>query len=266
MDESTAEIGQMRQRFPAAYHWEELLTSWEGNTGSERPDPNVAVRNDVLRLVAKITNKEVPAGLVVDLEEVVAVIAPLELGDPDVLGHRLFQIAGRYLRRQHQAFFGTTAAETKQLLKKIAKAARTLDDLLEETAAEIVQIIQASHVHLAQNFGRESRLDVTRLAISLTDLEQAVAWLDNGINIRAHRPVEVMRRQAVIDAAQAIEQATGAPIALGARKAGTDYRERFKGISGSVLLGFLNLIVPKATEAALVKELRLARKEVSHEK
>ncbi len=265
-DDRTAEIRRSHQLFPADDYWEELSLSWERANGRKGPELNVAIINEVVRLSSKVTNTALPEELLVDLEQVVALLKPLQLQNYQVLADRLFQVAGRYLRPRHRAFLRTTAGETKQLLKKIRKATRTLDDLLDETAVEVTKIIEAAHADLAQGFGGKPRLDVSKVSISLTDLEQAVAWLENSIKIPPNRPVKVMRQQAVIAAAQAIEQATGIPIELGARKSGTSYRERFKGTSGSVLFSFLKLLAPEGTEAALVKDLRDARKRLSHKK
>ena len=265
-DDKPAENEPWYRPFPVAEYWEDLRLSWEGNAGGDGPEANVGIRNEVLRLASKVTNTALPEGLVVDLEQVLELLKALHLHEDQFLAERLFQVAGRYLRPRHQAFLGTTAGETKQLLKKILKATRALDGLLEETAVEVTQVVETAHAELAQGFGHKPSLSVSKLSISLTELEQAVAWLENSIDIAANRPTKTMRLDAVINAALAIEDATGAPIELGSRKSGTAYRDRFKGAGGSVLLNFLKLIAPESSEAALVKDLRDARKRLTRKK
>ena len=266
IDKRSAETRPSRRPFPVAGIWEELRVSWERSSDDEESGADVAIRNEIIRLISRATNKEVPVGLIVDLKQILELTRPFQLGDHTVLAERLFQVAGRYLRPRHQAFFNTSARETKRLLTKILETAELLDELLEEASTEIVKVVEEAHAKLTEECGPMQRLNVIGFSTSLTHLRQAVAFLESSIVIPPNRPVEAMRKRAVIDAAEAIEEATGSLIELGARKSGTEMRERFKGASGAALLGFLKLIAPTVTEAALVGDLRAARKRLSREK
>lgn len=107
---------------------------------------------------------------------------------------------------------------------------------------------------------------VQTLAITLTHFEQAISWLEASIEVAANRPTNVMRLQAIMGAAQAIEEATGRAIVVGWRKSGTDARDHFRGSEGKVLIDFMRMLEPKVSEAALVRDLRKARANRSQDK
>ncbi len=266
MSKITPKNGQADKRFPAQDLWEDLRRGWEAEARSVDPDPNVSNRNETLRVTARVTGVSLPQGLIVDIEQVRDVLQPLELEDDAFLAQRLFETAGRYLRPRQQAYFGTSAQQTKVKLKQLLKAALHLDELLDQTTVEVFGFIEQAHEALESAHMREPTMKVHQLWMALTPLLDAVSWLEQSIEIEPSRPPKGMRIEALVAAAQAIEHATCKPIERSWAKAGTPAVNAFKGLSGKVLLSFMRLLVPNASEAALVKDLSAARKELARAK
>ena len=94
------------------------------------PDPNVANRDDVLRIAAKATGVPLPEGLIVDVDQVRDLLKPLQLNDDQHLAQALFEAAGRYLRPRHQAFVRTSVKQTKKHLGYLLAADQHLEKIL----------------------------------------------------------------------------------------------------------------------------------------
>jgi hypothetical protein len=244
--------------FPVDHYWEELRRNWENRPETEIPAQNVQDRNAALKTAATVSGIPLDQGLIIEIDDLMSVVAPLALTDDEPLIQALLAVAGRFLLPRHREYFQSSARETKAKLRLLIDAAENLERLLEETTGEVAQVIEAAHNALQTRLGRNGTLRLHRLSMSLTMLSQALFWVERSIEIPARRSTSstVRRKQALVDAAGAIEGATERRIVTGWAKTGTPQKDEFKGADGAVLLAFMRLLEPKASEATLVKAFR----------
>lgn len=248
--------------FPVDHYWEELRRNWEDRPETEIPAQNVKGRNEALKAAARVTGVPLDHGLIVEIDELKCVVAPLALADDGPLTQALLAVAGRVLLPRHREYFQSSARETKAKLRLLLEAAESLERLLEGTTGEVAQVIEAAHDAIETRLGRNGTMRLHRVSMSLTALSQALFWVERSIEIPAHRSTSstVRRKQALLDAANAIQSATGRSIETSFAKTGTPQKDEFKGAGGAVLLAFMRLLEPKASEPTLVKGLRSSRR------
>lgn len=247
--------------FPVERLWENERPSWEGDLGEDPLGDDLEGRLWAVRLAIKNgwAPEDAPSSLI-DNNDIRALLDTLELSDPDATVDALRRIAGRHLRPRHMEILGSGPKAMATLLDEIRRNIIQLEETVDRLPLVVRDFLTEAYPMLPGELRNNDRLDLVELERALPDLGHVVYFVGEALARRRRRPPYILRRQTLLDAADAIETATGSRIQ-------TRWREKdrlcfkFRGEDGKALLGFMKIVEPGVSEMALVKDYRSLRRQ-----
>lgn len=260
MTRKTLKIPGFPIDFPIERLWENERPSWEGELGEDPLGDDLEGRLWAVRLAIKkgLAPEDAPTSLI-DRNSIEALLDPLVLSDPYQTVDALWRIAGRHLRPRHMEILGSGPKAIAALLDEIRRNVIQLEATVDRLPPVVRDFLTEAFQMLPSQCQNNDRLDLAALERALPDLGHVVYFVADTLARKRRRPPNILRRQTLLDAAAAIEEATGNRIR-------THWREKdrpcfkFRGEDGRALLGFMKIVEPGVSEMALVKDFRTLRK------
>lgn len=246
--------------FPVKNYWEDSRPIWEGDLGEDPLGADHAGRFAAIDSAwrAGLLGPDAEAAIITR-EQITDLVAPLALDAPDAIIDRLWAIAGRHLRPIHRKLLGSDLHATKKLMVELTSAVARLEDLLDRVPPVTREFMRASFERLPGTYRNCDRLDLDELERILPDLAHTSFFVAGHLERERKRPVHVLRRQTLKDAAETIEMATGNPVQRTWSEADRK-KHTFKGVEGEVLRDFMRLVEPAVGEGPLVRLLTEIRR------
>ena len=249
--------------FPVEHLWENERVSWEGDLGEDPLGDDLEGRLWAVRQTIK--SGRAPKGAstaLIDRDAIGELLQALNLSDPNPTVDALWRIAGRHLRPKHMEILGSGPKAMAVLLNEIRRNVVQLESTVDRLPPVVRDFLTTAFPMLPSQYRNNDRLDLEALERALPDLGHVVYLVGDALARTRRRPPNILRQQTLLDAAAAIEKATGHQIQ-------THWREKdkpcfkFRGDDGKALLEFMKIIEPGASEMALVKDFRALRKTAS---
>lgn len=237
--------------FPVERLWENERTSWEGDLGEDPLGDDLEGRLWAVKLAIK--SGVAPDGAsrtLIDRNDIERLLEALELSDPAPAMEALWRIAGRHLRPKHMEILGSGPKAIATLLDEIRRNVVQLEETVDRLPLVVRAFLSESFRMLPSQLRNNDELDLIALERALPDLGHIVYFIGEALARRRRRPPNILRRQTLLDAADAIEEATGDRIQTRWREKDTPCF-KFRGEDGQALVEFMKMVEPGVSEKAL---------------
>lgn len=242
--------------FPLERLWENEREYWEGDIGEDPIGDDLDARLWAIKQAIKSGHvSDGASDTLIDRKDIAELLIPLRLNDPEPTLNSLWRIAGRHLRPKHMEILGSGPKATAQLLDEVRRGVIQLEETVDRLPAVVRDFLIEAFPLLPKPYRNNEKLDIAALERVLPDLGHVVFLVGDALSRRRRRPPHILRRQTLIDAAAAIEAATGNRVqTLWSEKGKPRYK--FRGEEGQATLAFMKLVEPGASERALVTDFR----------
>ena len=255
MAREATENGEDGRPFPVENYWEERVDTWEEASLEDHLGPDHVARFAAIEDAIRSGHLRPEARwAVIRREQIAELVRALDLNDPEPLIDQLWELSGRHLRPVHRKMLGSDLASTAKLLNQLTAAASKLEQLLDQVPPITRQFLEDCYVRLPKRFQSGERLGINALDQALSNLAHTTYFAALTLTRERKQPPKILRQMTLDSIVQLVEFATGERVSHSWRK-GDEQKAAFKGANGKVVLGFMKLVEPRASERSLVEDL-----------